>query len=381
VKLRPLQFVLPLLPAAALLQAGLARPLPLFSRGTNEACARCHLASSQLTPAGVIYAIDGNRSLADTAGVSARIPFSVVATAGATASRADAAPAGTGTGDRDVLTSGAAELHAQFRFGELASVRAEANAGQPPSLRRRGLLYGQLGSVGADRSFSARVGRFDGALPLMSDRTISTIHPYLTPVDLDALGVSASGRVRGWALGAGWIDSRQNLHPNDDAPLALRRMNDAYLWLSRGSRLAVVQASMLFDRQDSTLPSLTWMQHLKAEAGAEFTVIGVTLVPGYVFDRFDDRPAAGIHDRHQYFMLQALAPLDARRRWLLAARVEHDYHTRTVLTPEGDRQLGVANLSCEILPGTSVAIEGSAQSDNFGAPGARSVDARIRMVY
>jgi len=266
-------------------------------------------------------------------------------------------------------------------MGELASVRVEANAGQPPSFRERGYLYGQIASLGADHSYSARVGRFDGALPLLSNHTVSTIHPYLAPVGLDALGLSVSGRSRGWSGSVGWIDSRQNLLPNDETPLALRRMNDAYLWVGRGGRSAVVQASMLFDRQNSTLPSLTWMQHLKAETGAEFSLWSLTLIPSYVFDRYDDRPAAGIHDHHHYFMFQALAPLDARRRWLVSARIEHDYHTRTVLTPEGDRQLEVANLSCELLPGTSLAIEGSDQTDNFGAPDVRSIDARIRLVY
>lgn len=323
------------------------------------------------------YAIDGNRSLADSAGASRGIPVSVVASAGTGATRNGSET----SGDRDLLSIRAAELHSQLRLGELGSVRIEANAGQPPSIRERGLFYGQLAATGAGRSFSARAGRFDGALPILTDHLIATIHPYLAPVGLDALGLGVSGRVRGWSAGGGWIDSRQNLRPDEDAPLALRRMDDAYLWAGRGSRAGVVQASMLFDRQDSTLPSLTWMQHLKAEAGAEFAIRRVTFVPGYVFDRFDDRPAAGIHDRHQYYLLQALAPLGARGRWLMAARVEHDYHTRTVLTPEGDRQLEVANLSYELFSGTSVTLEGSDQTDNFGAPGVRSVDARIRLIY
>src|SRR5262249_7150938 len=120
VKLRPLRLALLVLPASALIQAGVAGSLPLFSRTTGEACSSCHLSSSQLTPAGVRYAIDGNRSLADSAGASRGIPVSVVASAAAGATR-NGSPA-SGSGDRDLLSSRAAELHAQLRLGELASV-------------------------------------------------------------------------------------------------------------------------------------------------------------------------------------------------------------------------------------------------------------------
>ena len=380
-KLRFIPTALAILPAAALLQAELAHTLPLFSRTTGEACAHCHLASSQLTPAGVAFAIDGNRSPADTVKEARRPPVSAVASAGASEMREVSTPPGSGTSDRDVISNRAAELHAQLRFGDLASVRIQANAGQPPSLRERDVCYAQLGALGAGRSFNARVGRFDAALPLLSNRQSATIHPYLAPVDLDALGLGLQARSGRWSGGLGWIDSRQDLHADGDAPLALRRMNDSYLWASRGGNRGVVQASFLFDRQNSTLPSLTWMQHLKLMSGAAFSLSRLTVMPGYVFDRYDDRPSAGVHEHHQYFLLEALAPFGGHPRWLLTGRYEHDYRTRTVLTPEADRQLAVANLNCEVFSGTSVALEGSDARDNVGGPDRRSVNARIRLVY
>jgi hypothetical protein len=138
---------------------------------------------------------------------------------------------------------------------------------------------------------------------------------------------------------------------------------------------------MLFDHQDSTLPSLRWMQHLKAEAGVSLAMGRLTLIPGYVLERLDDRPAAGMHERHQYALLEVLRPLGQRQRWVVSARYEHEYRTPNAITREADRQLALADLAYDFLSGARLGLECSLARDNLGDPSVRSLDAFVRMTY
>jgi hypothetical protein len=138
---------------------------------------------------------------------------------------------------------------------------------------------------------------------------------------------------------------------------------------------------MLFDRQSSNLPYHTWLQHLQATAGGSITTGRTVAVAGYVFDRFDDRPAAGIHDRHQYYLLDVLRPLDRRQRWWVTARYEHEYRTQTVLTPEEDHQLGVLNLTRQVNANAKLAVEVAHAGDNVSGPRVNTLDAYVDLAF
>ena len=106
-------------------------------------------------------------------------------------------------------------------------------------------------------------------------------------------------------------------------------------------------------------------QHLRAQLAATIGPPRFTLTPSYVFDRFDDRPSAGIHEHHQYYMLEMLAPLDPNGRWAMTGRYEHDYRTPNRHDPEDHRQLAVLDLAWQAMRSTKIAVEGSYADDRL----------------
>ena len=145
-----------------------------------------------------------------------------------------------------------------------------------------------------------------------------------------------NGAADAWSYGAGLIESRRSLSHAPAATRLFGRPEDTYFWLMRDLGGQEIEARMLFDRQDSDLAALAWLQHLQAQASARLEWGRLELVPAYAFDRFDDRPSAGIHQRRQTGLLEARVPLDAARRLKLTAFAEHDYTTRTVSSREAD---------------------------------------------
>jgi hypothetical protein len=362
-----------------------ARSLPLYTRETRLACSHCHVATSQLTAAGAAFERNGDRLGGDAAtdGESpVAVPFSVIATAGPNVIERQRVGASAPAAPRaHLLGDHVAELHTLLRPSPLLAFRFEAGVGEPDGRVESDLAYVRVDRPARRGDLDVVAGAFEADLPFLSNRHRTTLSTYLAPVSLDAKGFELEGRASAWAGGAGLISSQRALRDDADVPRALRRLEDTHLWVTYALPGATLGARMLADRQDSSLPSLTWMQHLQAEAGASFGSRRLTFVPAYVFDRFDDRPAAGIHLRHQYYLVEALAPLDAGRRWLLTTRYEHAYTTRTVLTPEADRQLGVANVAFEIVPAASVAIECTEAHDNVGGPDVRAADLFVRMSF
>src|SRR5262249_1662684 len=74
-----------------------------------------------------------------------------------------------------------------------------------------------------------------------------------------------------------------------------------------------------------------------------------TVIPSYVFERFDDRPGPGLHERHQYYLLETLVPLDPEGRWAVTGRYEHDYRTRNAYDPEEHRDLAALDLGWQAI--------------------------------
>jgi len=142
-----------------------------------------------------------------------------------------------------------------------------------------------------------------------------------------------------------------------------------------------VAARMLFDHQDSNISFHAWLQHLQAQASACVPWGRFALVPAYTLDRFDDRPAPGIHLRHQIVLLEAIAPIDGAGRWVITARAEHDHVTRTLLTSEADRHLEVVNLACHVAPNAKAALEWSHAGDNVAGPSLDAWNAYLQVAY
>ena len=108
-------------------------------------------------------------------------------------------------------------------------------------------------------------------------------------------------------------------------------------------------------------------------------------------ERFDRRSAlvvqgechdqAGIHDRHQYGLLEAVAPLDRGARWVVTGRIEHELHTKTSLTPLDDHDQEVLNLSCAMTSKARGAVEWSHHGDNVGGPRMDELNAFVFVSY
>ena len=131
--------------------------------------------------------------------------------------------------------------------------------------------------------------------PYLALSQAARFQDYLTAESLPARGLELNGVMGGWTYGAGLIESRRAQYSAAAATRAFERLEDPYLWLARDLGAQRVGARMLFDRQDSNLPFHAWLQHLQAQASAVLAVRRLALVPAYTFDRFDDRPAAGLH--------------------------------------------------------------------------------------
>ncbi|MGH7740526.1 MAG: hypothetical protein ACRENS_00735 [Candidatus Eiseniibacteriota bacterium] len=278
-----------------------------------------------------------------------------------------------GSVDDGIGLAGAGRIGARLSY----LLEVDGNrAGDGPRETRASLQFDDLLSR---QRLNLKLGSFDAELPFLSAQRSPTMHPYLAPIDLWARGFELNGNLASWHCGGGLIHSSQSLRTDADAT-AIRSLEDTYWTLGHQSRAVSVGARLLFDRQDSTLPSLAWMQHLQALMGGALVKPHWAIATAYVFDRFDDRPAAGIHDRHQYYLLETtLVP--GSGAWVWNARLEHEYRTRTVWTHEQDHQLVVLNLARVLSPIARLALEGSLGGDNVGGPRSASMGAYVGLQY
>jgi hypothetical protein len=371
----------PLAVLAAFLAPGPAHALPLFSRAGGPACSNCHLDALRLSPAGIRFMQRGYRG-EDTLGLFAShgIPVSFAARLGVHAVRTAAPGGAAGETPTRHAVDDAVSLQSAGTLGERLSYRVAfdgSRAGDGPRDSRAQLQLADLISRGR---LNVKLGSYDAELPFLSAARCPTVHPYLTPVGLWARGVELNGMMGSWHYGGGLIHSSRSASGSDPDAGAIRSLEDTYWTFDHTAGAASFGGRMLFDRQDSNLPTLTWMQHLQALAGGAITTAHWAIAPAYVFDRFDDRPAAGIHDRHQYYLLEATV-VPGAGRWALDARAEHEYRTRTVWTAEEDHQLVVMSLARVLTPLARVALEGSVGGDNVGGPRTTTLGAYVGLQY
>ena len=115
--------------------------------------------------------------------------------------------------------------------------------------------------------------------------------------------------------------------------------------------------------------------------GASLGTDRIRFEPAYVLDRFDDRPAAGIHRRHQYAVLQGLALLDGAGTTALSVRFEHDHVTATPFTRGEDHDLEAIRCWRWVSPEVRVALEGSHAGDDLGGSHESRLDATVTLAY
>jgi len=387
---RWVRYLLVLGPVLAVLASPLhpraAHSLPLFSRNLGVPCAQCHLSPPRLNSAGIAFQQNGYR-LPGEKGRSPweerTAPFSVIAKLGMNLTREDSSDS---TGMRGVLTTSQfteprLEIHSAGTLAERISfdfVGGSDGDGASPGIRAAFVRFDDVVSSGA---LNVRLGRFAVEAPYLSEARRNTLLGYLSPITLDARGLEINGVRSAWTWAAGLINSQRHLEEARPGTRTFNTLEDTYLWFMRDFGGQKLGARMFFDRQDSDVPIHFWLQHLQAQASGCFGSRRLLVVPAYTFNRFDDRPAPGIHDKHEIGMLEAIAVPDRGERWTLTARYEHEYRTRTPYSPEEDHQLGVMNVAFDPAPNARIAFEWSHLGDNFGGPRVSQIGAFVRVAY
>jgi len=329
-----------------------ARSLPLFG-GAAENCGACHTTGARLNSNGIAFAERGYRD-ADGTSPHGR-PLSLVGGTGLAVSHfgslgtaafreiPDASVRGNGVHAAGV--SGRFSYHVNVGFsGRADELQTEAAFLQLDDLVGRGAL-------------NLRAGRFDAELPFVSRARRSTLAGYLSPTTFDARGLELDGRRSDWGYAAGLSFSDRRMQGGAAPRRIAPPLEDSYFRATRDLGGQSIGGQMLFDRQDSPLRTLSLVQHLRGQVAASLGVPRFTVIPSWVFDRFDDRPAAGIHERHQYYMIETVTELDARGRWAMTGRYEHDYRTRNVIDPEAHRELEAVDLAWRAIANAQLAVE------------------------
>jgi hypothetical protein len=361
------------------------RALPLFSRQTGLGCDGCHDATPRLNARGLEYLAHGYRFVSGPETAHARVvPVSAIASVGLGFSRLDSLD--TPHVDRDDEAQrereSVIELHTAGSGLGRTSWHLQERIGTRSGVLDTPSAWAQLGDLAPRAALNLRVGRFTTGLPFLVESRRPTLAPYTTPVILDVRGIELNGVAGAWTYAGGLVENHRTL-PGDQSPAmrALSHLQDTYAWVSRSFGAQQVGVRVWFDRQDSDLPFHTWLQHMQHEIAGAFSIHSVQVIPAYVLDRYDDRPAAELHDKHHDAMLELVAPLGAARRWLVSGRYEHEYRTRTPYSPEWDRQHAALDLAYDPRPDTRVALEWSHGADNIGGPRTDALDAYFRIGY
>ena len=362
------------------LTPNVASPLPLYSRSLGVPCASCHDVVPHLNAAGIAFAQQGHMLSAhgaQTAGAGG-LPLSVVGSAGLTDLRAEPEHGSEWTLSQRGATRGSFSSFELIAAGSPARrLHAHLEAGvdrEGPDVRR-GDEFVQYGDAGKAGALAVRAGRFDAVLPFLSNDSRLTVAGDLAPLAFAARGVELDGARADWSAAAGLSLSDRTLAGGASPRPIHPPLEDTYFRLGRRFGAETVGAQMLFDRQDSHLATLSWLQHMRCQIAAQVAMSRVTLVPAYVFDRFDDRPMPGVHERHQYYLLEGIVPLGLARRWVVTARYEHDYRTRNTYDPEDHRQQEVLQLAWQAVANARLGLECARNDDRLAHQGNADLEA------
>jgi hypothetical protein len=379
-------FAAPLLTLiVATLAPGHVSGLPSFSRTYAVPCSRCHAAFSSLNTEGMKFLQDGYR-MRDESGrrpEPRHFPLSIVADMNHAIMLRDSAHSGPADDKETVqeFRRGRIGLHVAGTLSNRLTFHVEGNLPSEDGAFVANTSFIQLDDLAKNGTLNLKAGEYIVEAPYLALTRPARLQEYLSPVSLPARGFEFNGAAGGWAYGAGLMNSGRSVIGEGLEKRWFGRLEDTYMWLIRDVCGQQIGARMLFDRQDSNLPSLSWMQHLQAQGTALLEMPRAEIVSAYTLDRFDDRPAAGIHQRHQTGLLEARVPLDEGRRWLLTARAEHEYTTRTVFSREEDHQLEAIELGFDVRPNAELALEWVHAGDNVAGPRVDHLNAYFRFGY
>src|SRR5262245_57296501 len=264
---------LPLAAMALLSAPEEARTLPLFSRSLSVPCAGCHDVAPNLNAAGMAFAQRGYRLDAHESepGRSHGLPLSVVASAGLAGFRAELErPSGGPPLPRESArgTFSSFELVAAGTPAARISGHLDMGAGRSGVDFRDGQDFLQFSDLLPAGTLAIKAGRFDAELPFLSHERRLTMTAHLSPIAFAARGLELDGARSSWTCAAG-LSLSERTHAGGASPRTVRPpLEDTYFRLGRSIGAQSVAAQMLFDRQDSDLATLSWLQHLRLQVGA-----------------------------------------------------------------------------------------------------------------
>ena len=367
------------------LRAYPARALPLFSRSTGLRCTDCHDGVPRLGARGLAFLQSGYQvSVTHVRTRRTPFPISMVANLRYGVTMRDTLAASVPDHDPPLAhrpRESSIELHSAGRARERWSWHLDQRIGADGGALETRTASFQLDDLVGTGALQLRAGRFEAGLPFLAASRRPTLAPYRTPVSLDAEGLELNGARAQWCYAAGVTEDQRTRPRGTPGFRYLSRLQDTYLWVSRTVAGQRIGGRLWFDRQDSDLPFHTWLQHMQHEVAACLTAGRVQVTPAYLLDRFDDRPAAELHDKHHMALLEVVTPLGRERRWWVCGRYEHEYRTRTPFSAELDRQSATLDLSFDARPDTRVALEWSHGADNIGGPRVDALDAYVRVGY
>lgn len=312
------------------------------------------------------------------------LPLSLIGNVGCAFTRTDTADIASGARGRrneSAFRQIAVDVQSAGTLAENMSFHVQDSLATDTGVSKTGTAFVQFDDVIKHGALNLKVGLFDVDFPFLANSRRTTIQRYLSPVSIRAGGFELNGTRALWTCGAGLMNSHRRAANAKPGTRTFNQLEDTYFWIMRDVGRQVFGARMLFDRQDSNLPIHIWLQHLQVHGGALLDFGRLEVIPAYTFDRFDDRPAAGVHDKHQLALIEALALLDREGRWVLTARLEHDYRTGTHLTPEEDRHQEALGLARYISPNARVSLDWAHAGDNLAGPKSDRLDAYVHVGY
>jgi hypothetical protein len=360
--------------ALSLVLAGAAlvacAPRALASPGAAAlACTACHLEPTRLDARGLRALDAGGRELRAAHGRALQAVVSL-----------DAAlvrlhPAAPGPDDEELP---GVELRAALPLAGALGWRAAASLDSTRHRVRLPVAMLQWGDAARADGAALRAGRFEAGLPFLVAGRPGWDDASLAPASVDAHGVEVDLARAGWTAATGVLESRRT---RASGASGLRPLEDTEFRLEHSSGRDVVGARVLFDRQDSNVSWHAWLQRLQVQAGGLVGAGRFWCVPAWTLDRFDDRPAPGVHQRNEYVSLETIALLGARRDWSLSARAERERTPPTRWTPgsaAGDESLA---LSREFAGRSSALVVVTRDDEPDPRARALHVDASLRVAY
>ena len=386
---KALAAVLVLLPLIAI--TGSSRALPLFGRKYNLPCTSCHLAAPRLNTFGMHFKQNGYR-MPGTPGESpwdstARVfPLALV---GNVAYHLSSTNSQTGPGTHERTNVSAfeqeqVEFHSAGTLARQVSFHFDNNFAGAGGPLESGMAFVQFDDLMKDGALNFKAGIFDGDIPYLADSRKTTLAEYLSPVTLDAAGIELNGIRSQWMYAFGLINSSRN----PDSALAHRpnnktfnQLENVYGWLTHEMGGEMVTARVYLDQQDPRAANVAASSHLQAELSAYFERGRWTLIPGYTYESFKDEPI-GVADVQHTGLLEATVLLDKDSRWVLTARIEHQYVPKNNgATGVADRNQAVLNIACYVNPNARFGLDWAHLSDNVQSPVSDDVRAFVWVGY